>query len=174
MKRNLIFVLLMSGVILSPMGAYAMDEEGGMPGSSISRTAPSAKIIEEGIDANGKPFTVVKEEKIDRQGRPYTLTITKRIDSNGNPVTSSTSMYPSGEFYGVTKTGTIYGYIPLSEQSQKPGVFSPYVARPSIPPSSVPTRLDELIRQKRLLPPGAEGQSKKQMTLVPDKTGQLR
>ena len=62
----------MSGVILSPMGAYAMDEEGVMPGSSISRTAPSAKIIEEGIDANGKPFTVVKEEKIDRQGRPYT------------------------------------------------------------------------------------------------------
>lgn len=173
MTKKLLFVLLLSGVIFSPMGAYAMDEEGGMPGSSISRTAPSAKIIEEGIDANGKLFTVVKEEKIDRQGRPYQLTTTKRIDSNGNPVTSSTSMYPSGEFYGVTETATIYGYVPLSEQSQKPGVFSPYVARPSTPPSSVPA-WEELIRQKRLLPPGAEGQSQKQMTLIPDKTGQLR
>lgn len=42
MTKKLMFVLLISGVILSPMGAYAMDSEREMPGSSISRPASSA------------------------------------------------------------------------------------------------------------------------------------
>ena len=41
MTKKLMFVLLMSGFILSPIGAYAMDEEGA-PQTSISRPTPSA------------------------------------------------------------------------------------------------------------------------------------
>ncbi|MBL8676070.1 MAG: hypothetical protein JNJ47_01390 [Alphaproteobacteria bacterium] len=43
MTKKFMFILLMSGVILSPMGVYAMDDEGGAPGTSISRAAPSAQ-----------------------------------------------------------------------------------------------------------------------------------
>lgn len=48
MKKKLIFALLMSGVILSPLGVYAMDEEGA-PGSSISRAGPVAPISVPGL-----------------------------------------------------------------------------------------------------------------------------
>ncbi len=48
MTKKLIFILLMSGVVLSPMGVYAMEEEG-MPGSSISKAAPVAPISVPGL-----------------------------------------------------------------------------------------------------------------------------
>jgi hypothetical protein len=39
MTKKLMFILLMSGVILSPMGAYAMDEEGA-PRTPVSKAVP--------------------------------------------------------------------------------------------------------------------------------------
>ncbi|MDI9635409.1 hypothetical protein QPK87_21360 [Kamptonema cortianum] len=38
--KKLIFILLMSGVILSPLGVYAMNEEPGAPSTSVSKTLP--------------------------------------------------------------------------------------------------------------------------------------
>lgn len=49
------FFLLISGVILSPMGVYAMDDEGGAPTSSISRAAPSTQ---PDVEKVAPPFSI--------------------------------------------------------------------------------------------------------------------
>lgn len=61
MKNKLMFVLLISGIILSPMGVYAMDYEAGATGTSISRTAPS---IQPDVEKVAPPFPSLGSMKL--------------------------------------------------------------------------------------------------------------
>jgi hypothetical protein len=54
MLRKLIFSLLLSGVILSPLGVYAMDDEGA-PTTSFSRAAPSTQ---PDVEKVAPPFSI--------------------------------------------------------------------------------------------------------------------
>lgn len=55
MSKKLIFILLMSGVILSPMTVHAMDDEGGAPKTSISRASPSTQ---PGVEESVPPISI--------------------------------------------------------------------------------------------------------------------
>jgi hypothetical protein len=55
MVKKLIFILLMSGVMLSPKGAYAMDDEGGTSKALSSRSAPSSQ---RGVDEPVPPISI--------------------------------------------------------------------------------------------------------------------
>lgn len=148
------FVLLMSGVILSPMGAYAMDDEGGAPSASISRSyrlpvtvlpsgeveLPSgAKLPKAATAADVLKKMTLEDKVLGQERKPL------------QPGNTYIEIYNNGQFNSVKYGGLYPGFIPLGSvlekiegPTQQPGAFSPYVAGSSSVPSVAPALRPEL------------------------------
>ena len=97
MAKKLLFILLMSGVMLSPMGAYAMDDEGRGHRATIVR--PHEEIIKtEGSDEKLGPF---KETIINKNRPDGTINISTYREFSG-----ITTFY-SSQYNPLTGRGSI-------------------------------------------------------------------
>ena len=167
MLKKMIFLQLVSGVILSPIGAYAQDDEGGAPRTSIARSyrlpvtelpsgeveLPSGTKLPSTTTAAGALKAMTPEDKILGQGlantplKPGATYITLMPDEGLFGSTRNESALP-----GFADIRIALERIEESRQQpqlrslQQPGAFSPYVAgklrtlRPELQaPSVAPT-----------------------------------
>ncbi|MDI9638463.1 hypothetical protein QPK87_03230 [Kamptonema cortianum] len=154
MKRKLMFVLLMSGVILSPMGAYAMNDEGGVPRTSISRSyrvpvtvlpsgdveLPSGTILSpKATVADALKAMTQKDKELGQELEHKPL----------QPGTTYFSIY-NNAFISTKHHGLYPGFFPLNSaletiegSTQQPGA-SPHVGGSSSTPSAAPALRPEL------------------------------
>ena len=119
MAKKLIFILLMSGVILSPKGSYAMDDEGGVPTTYIARTyqlpvtvLPSGEVE---LPSGAKlPSTATAADVLKKMTQEdKTL---GQVHRPLQPGTTYIDVDPSGVFNSVQHSGLYPPFFTLNEK----------------------------------------------------------
>ena len=156
MTKKFIFILLMSGIILSPMGAYAMDDEGGAPGTSISRpyrvpvtVLPSGNIeLPSGtiVSPNATARDVLKE--MTQKDKEIGQALGRKSLQPGTTYFAISTQYDA--FESAQRGNLFPGFWQLKgaletikESTQQPGA-SPHVGGSSSTPSAAPVLRPEL------------------------------
>lgn len=159
MLKKLIFLLLISGIILSPKGTYAMDDEGRAPNASIARhyrlpvtVLPSGEVeLPSGTKLPSTTTAAGALKAMTQKDRDLGQELTHKPLQSG---TTYITVWPGGYFSSTKNGSSLPGFADLrtaleriegSTQQpkptlrQQPGAFSPYVSSPSSSPSSAPT-----------------------------------
>ncbi|MBY0272747.1 MAG: hypothetical protein K2X02_04970 [Alphaproteobacteria bacterium] len=157
MLNKLIFLLLTSGIILSPMGAYAVHGEGGESRTSIPKSyrlpvtvLPSGDVeLPSGTILSPKATARDALKAMTQKDKELGATITRKTLQPGTTYFSVSTDYSA--FESTQKSGLFPGFMQLGGalekiegSTQQPGAFSQHVAGSSSVPSAAPALRPEL------------------------------